>query len=116
MLADHYLSRTGSFIFSYMNVREYYHQALAEKGYRADQAQEQAIDRLQRYYDEWVEYRKMRSSTLRRMFSRPEVPRGVYLWGGVGRGLRGGQLHRLLGPRLLSFGLQPVHPGICRER
>ncbi|MBH0309424.1 cell division protein ZapE [Alcaligenes faecalis] len=69
-----------------MNVREYYHQALAEKGYRADQAQEQAIDRLQRYYDEWVEYRKMRSSTLRRMFSRPEVPRGVYLWGGVGRG------------------------------
>ena len=79
MLADHYLSRTGSFIFSDMNVREYYHQALAEKGYRADQAQEQAIDRLQRYYDEWVEYRKMRSSTLRRMFSRPEVPRGVYL-------------------------------------
>ncbi len=86
MLADHYLSWTGSFIFSDMNVREYYHQALAEKGYRADQAQEQAIDRLQRYYDEWVEFRKMRSSALRRMFSRPEVPRGVYLWGGVGRG------------------------------
>ena len=85
-MADHHLSWTGSFIFSDMNVREYYHQALAEKGYRADQAQEQAIDRLQRYYDEWVEFRRMRSGALRRMFSRPEVPRGVYLWGGVGRG------------------------------
>ncbi len=69
-----------------MNVREYYHQALAEKGYRADSAQEQAIERLQRFYDDWVVFRQARSSALRRLLSRPAVPRGVYLWGGVGRG------------------------------
>ncbi|WP_394064910.1 cell division protein ZapE [Alcaligenes sp. WGS1538] len=69
-----------------MNVREYYHQALAEKGYRADSAQQAAIERLQRFYDDWVAYRRARSSTLRRLLSRPAVPRGVYLWGGVGRG------------------------------
>ena len=34
-----------------MNVREYYEQALAERGYEPDAAQKLAIDRLQRYYD-----------------------------------------------------------------
>lgn len=69
-----------------MNVREYYRQALAERGYRPDAAQEAAIDRLQVYYDEWINFRKARSSRLKKLFRRPEVPRGVYLWGGVGRG------------------------------
>ncbi|HRL20160.1 cell division protein ZapE [Alcaligenes sp. SDU_A2] len=69
-----------------MNVREYYHHALAEKGYRADSAQQAAIERLQGFYDDWVAYRQARSSALRRLLSRPAIPRGVYLWGGVGRG------------------------------
>jgi len=69
-----------------MNVCEFYDHALAERGYHADEAQRRAIDRLQRSYDEWVAYKSQRSSTFKRLINRPDVPRGVYMWGGVGRG------------------------------
>ncbi len=69
-----------------MNVREYYHDALDERGYQSDVAQLAAIDRLQKYFDDWLVYKDARSTPLRRVFKRPEVPRGVYMWGGVGRG------------------------------
>lgn len=69
-----------------MNVREYYQQALSERGFSADQAQEAAIDRLQQFYDDWVIYKQARSSPLRKLLRRPDIPRGVYMWGGVGRG------------------------------
>lgn len=69
-----------------MSVIQYYEKALAEHGYQPDAAQRMAIERLQRYYDEWVAFKAARSSSLKRLFSRPEVPRGVYMWGGVGRG------------------------------
>ncbi len=69
-----------------MNVKDYYHQALAERGYAPDVAQLAAIDRLQKFYDDWVTYKQARSSTLKKLFRRPDIPRGVYLWGGVGRG------------------------------
>ncbi len=51
-----------------------------------DHAQVAALDRLQRLSDELAEFRVARQSTLTRLFASPEVPRGVYLWGGVGRG------------------------------
>lgn len=69
-----------------MNVREYYQQALEERGYRSDSAQLAAVKRLQQFYDDWVTYKHARSSPLRKLFRRPDIPRGVYLWGGVGRG------------------------------
>jgi len=69
-----------------MNVREYYHQVLQERGYQPDGAQLAAVDRLQAYYDDWVNFKQARSSALRKIFKRPDVPRGVYMWGGVGRG------------------------------
>jgi len=69
-----------------MNVRDYYHQALEERGYQPDEAQLAAIDRLQAFYDDWVLYKQARSSPLRKLFKRPDIPRGVYMWGGVGRG------------------------------
>ncbi len=51
-----------------------------------DRAQLGALDRLQRLHDELVEFRRARLSLLRRWFHPPTPPRGVYLWGGVGRG------------------------------
>jgi cell division protein ZapE len=69
-----------------MNVQEYYQHALKERGFKSDPAQQRAVDRLQQAYDEWVAYKSKRSSSFKRLINRPDVPRGVYLWGGVGRG------------------------------
>ncbi|MBC7499502.1 MAG: cell division protein ZapE [Herminiimonas sp.] len=69
-----------------MNVREYYEHALTQRGFSADDAQRAAVERLQQAYDEWVAFKAKRSSTFKRFINRPDVPRGVYLWGGVGRG------------------------------
>ncbi|HEY2863323.1 MAG TPA: cell division protein ZapE [Casimicrobiaceae bacterium] len=51
-----------------------------------DSAQLAALGRLQHLHDELVEFRRARLSLLRRWFHPPVPPRGVYLWGGVGRG------------------------------
>lgn len=69
-----------------MNVQEFYQHALAQRGYKPDPAQQRAVDRLQRLFDDWVYFKSRRSTALRRLLNRPDVPRGVYLWGGVGRG------------------------------
>ncbi|MFP5391538.1 MAG: cell division protein ZapE [Gammaproteobacteria bacterium] len=69
-----------------MNVQEFYQHSLAQRGYSSDSAQQAAVDRLQQAYDDWVAYRAQRSSAFKRLINRPDVPRGVYLWGGVGRG------------------------------
>jgi cell division protein ZapE len=69
-----------------MNVREHYEHALSERGFKADPAQRAAVERLQQAFDEWVAFKAQRSSTLKRLLTRPEVPRGIYMWGGVGRG------------------------------
>ncbi|WP_211468392.1 cell division protein ZapE [Collimonas silvisoli] len=69
-----------------MNVLEFYEQALTQRGFQADDAQRRAVDRLQQAYDEWVEYKAQRSNSFKRLINRPDVPRGVYMWGGVGRG------------------------------
>ncbi len=69
-----------------MNVRQYYDHVLAERGYHSDPSQLAAVERLQQAYDAWEGFREQRSSRLKRLVNRPDVPRGVYLWGGVGRG------------------------------
>jgi cell division protein ZapE len=69
-----------------MNVQEYYQHALTERGFKSDPAQQRAVDRLQQAYDDWVTYKAQRSSTFKRLINRPDVPQGVYMWGGVGRG------------------------------
>lgn len=69
-----------------MNVQEFYQNALSQRGFQSDAAQQHAVDRLQRAYEEWVHFKSQRSSSFKRLINRPDVPRGVYLWGGVGRG------------------------------
>ena len=59
---------------------------LAARGTTLDHAQAAALDRLQQLADELAEFRAARQSTLTRIFAPPDVPRGVWLWGGVGRG------------------------------
>jgi len=69
-----------------LSVIELYQRNLARRGFREDPAQLQAVQRLQQLYEAWQDYKNRRRSPLRRMLVRPALPRGVYLWGGVGRG------------------------------
>ena len=67
-------------------VTELYQQTLAERGFQADAAQLNAVAALQRCEDEWVAYKSRRSNAITKMLVRPPIPRGVYMYGGVGRG------------------------------
>jgi cell division protein ZapE len=69
-----------------MPVRQLYEETLAERGYRSDPAQLQAIASLERCEDEWIAYKARRSNAVTKMLVRPPIPRGVYMFGGVGRG------------------------------
>ena len=69
-----------------MGVRALYERTLAERGYRADDAQLRAIDALERCENDWLAYLRRRGNALAKMISRPPIPRGVYMYGGVGRG------------------------------
>jgi cell division protein ZapE len=63
-----------------------YEHALARRGFVADPAQRRAVGRLQRLYEEWTAYKARRNTALKRLLVKPPLPKGVYLWGGVGRG------------------------------
>jgi cell division protein ZapE len=59
---------------------------LAEHGIVVDPAQAAAVARLERLSVELGAFRAARQSRIKRLFAKPAVPRGLYLWGGVGRG------------------------------
>jgi cell division protein ZapE len=63
-----------------------YHSALERRGFKSDSSQLRAVERLQQLYEEWTAYKARRSNALWRLVLHPPLPRGVYLWGGVGRG------------------------------
>ena len=63
-----------------------YEESLARRGFVSDPAQWRAVERLQQLYEEWSAYKARRNSALKRLLVHPELPKGVYLWGPVGRG------------------------------
>jgi cell division protein ZapE len=69
-----------------MSFRAHLETALAARSYTLDPAQRLAAARLARLDDDWTEYKHARRNALLKLLARPEIPRGVYLWGGVGRG------------------------------
>ena len=67
-------------------VRAAYEAELQQRGYQSDPAQLRAVDALERCAGEWAAYKGKRSNSLKKIFNRPDIPKGVYMHGGVGRG------------------------------
>ena len=68
------------------SVRAIYEAELKARGFQSDPAQLRAVDALQRCAGDWTAYKGRRSNSLKKIFNRPDIPKGVYLYGGVGRG------------------------------
>ncbi|OTG65199.1 cell division protein ZapE [Acinetobacter silvestris] len=71
--------------FTPLSPAERYAQALASGQFMSDDAQAQAVHELERVWQELLNRYKASKKAFRR-FRRQTAPRGVYMWGGVGRG------------------------------
>jgi cell division protein ZapE len=69
-----------------LNVRQAYDAELAARGFQSDPAQLRAVEALDRCAAEWADFKAQRSNAFKKLINRPEIPRGVYMYGGVGRG------------------------------
>jgi cell division protein ZapE len=72
-----------------VTVREVYEEALAARGFVPDEAQLKAVEALERCEQGWIDfYSKKSGNPFSRLLggSRVPLPRGVYMFGGVGRG------------------------------
>ena len=69
-----------------MSVQAVYERELQLRGYQSDPAQLRAVASLERCAADWAVYKAKRSNSLKKLINRPEIPRGVYMYGGVGRG------------------------------
>lgn len=75
-----------------MNLRQLYAEELSERGFRPDPVQAAVVDRLDNLRQRLIAAREADGSIVRRWFSAlgskstSEPVRGIYLWGGVGRG------------------------------
>ena len=69
-----------------MKVKQAYDAELLARGYTSDPAQLLAVDALERCAGEWANFKEQRSNAFKKLINRPDTPRGVYMYGGVGRG------------------------------
>ncbi len=60
--------------------------AFANRGITPDEAQLGAARCLQLLFDELMAFKRARRTRLRKLLVHPPIPRGIFLWGGVGRG------------------------------
>ncbi len=64
-----------------------WYRAFSERSdFEPDAAQLRVIERLQALYEDLMAFKRYRQTLLARTFGNREPPRGVYLYGGVGRG------------------------------
>jgi cell division protein ZapE len=69
-----------------VSVLDIYQAELVKRGYTSDPAQLAGVEALDVCAREWVAYLGQRSTKLKKLFNHPDIPQGVYLYGGVGRG------------------------------
>ena len=69
-----------------MTVKSRYERELKARGYTGDPAQVRAVAALDRCAREWAAFKESRSNALKKLINHPDIPRGVYMYGGVGRG------------------------------
>lgn len=69
-----------------MSVKSVYEAELKVRGFDSDPAQLRAVEALDRCAREWAAFKGKRSNALKKLINRPDIPRGVYMHGGVGRG------------------------------
>jgi len=79
-------SRSAHSTSEVLSVRQAYEAELAARGFHSDPAQLRAVDALDRCASEWADYKARRSNAFKKFINRPDIPRGVYMYGGVGRG------------------------------
>ena len=69
-----------------LSPKAWYQATRALPGFVPDAAQAAAVDELDALWHQLVEFKSRRNHFLGRSLLSPEVPKGMYLWGGVGRG------------------------------
>jgi cell division protein ZapE len=69
-----------------MSPKAWYQAACDKAGFVCDAAQTIAIEELETLWRQLVEFKQKRNQFLGRSLLSPQVPRGLYIWGGVGRG------------------------------
>ena len=69
-----------------MSPKAWYQAASKLPDFAYDAAQAAAIDRLDELWHQLMDFKTRRNQFLGRSLRSPDVPNGLYLWGGVGRG------------------------------
>ncbi len=69
-----------------MSPKAWYQATCAESGFICDTRQLAAIEELETLWLQLVEFKVKRNQFLGRSLLSPDVPNGLYMWGGVGRG------------------------------
>jgi cell division protein ZapE len=67
-------------------VRAAYEAEIKLRGYQSDPAQLRAVEALERCAADWSHFKTKRSNGLKKLINRLPIPKGVYMYGGVGRG------------------------------
>lgn len=69
-----------------MSPKAWYQAACDRTGFVCDARQIVAIEQLETLWQQLVEFKNKRNQFLGRSLLSPNVPKGLYIWGGVGRG------------------------------